>query len=46
MNNKEYFDYLLNIFDEEHHLIRVVLIGEDNAVRLLVLDDEKWDELK
>ncbi len=46
MNNKEYFDYLLNIFDEEHHLIRIVLIGEDNAVRLLVLDDEKWDESK
>lgn len=45
MNNEEYFDYLLNSFDEEHHLTRIVLIGEDNAVRLLVLND-KWEEAK
>ena len=46
MTDEQYFDYLLNTFDEEHHLIRVVLIGEDNAVRLLVLDNEKWEENK
>jgi len=44
MDNKQYFDYLLDTFDEEHHLIRIVLIGEDNAVRLLVLDDDKWEK--
>lgn len=42
MNNEQYLDYLVDVFDEEHKLIRVILIGEDNAVRLLVLDDEKW----
>jgi len=46
MNNEQYFNYLLDAFDEEHHLIRIVLIGEDNAVRLLVLDNEKWGEVK
>lgn len=46
MKNEEYFDYLLDTFNEEHHLIRIVLIGEDNAVRLLVLDNEKWEESK
>ncbi len=46
MNNEQYFDYLLNSFDEEHNLIRIVLIGQDNAVRLLVMDDDKWEEVK
>lgn len=46
MNKEEYFDYLLEVFDEEHKLIRIVLIGEDNAVRLLVMDDSGWDEKK
>ncbi len=41
MEDEKYFDYLLNIFDEEHHLVKVVLIGEDNAVRLLVIDEER-----
>ncbi len=44
MNNEEYLDYLINTFDEENNLIRIVLIGENNAVRLLVLDNEKWEE--
>jgi len=43
MNNGQYFNYLLEAFDDEHNLCRVVLIGEDNAVRLLVIgDDERW----
>lgn len=47
MNNEQYFDYLLNSFDEEHQLTRIVLIGEDNAVRLLVLDNKKqWEQIK
>lgn len=45
MNNEQYFNYLLDSFDEEHKLIRVVLIGEDNAVRLLVMDEKKeWEQ--
>ena len=46
MNNEQYFDYLLNSFDEEHKLIRIVLIGQDNAIRLLVMDNDKWEEIK
>ncbi len=46
MNNVEYFDYLFDTFDEEHKLIRIILIGEDNAIRLLVLENEKWGEGK
>lgn len=43
MKNEEYFDYLLDNFDEEHNLVKIVLIGEDNAVRLLVVDEgDKW----
>ena len=45
MTDEQYFDYLLNTFDEEHHLTRIVLIGEDNAVRLLVMDEKKeWKQ--
>jgi hypothetical protein len=45
MTDEQYFDYLLNTFDEEHKLTRIVLIGENNAVRLLVLDDKKqWEQ--
>ncbi len=46
MNNEQYFDYLLNSFDEEHQLTRIVLIGEDNAIRLLVMEKDKWEEAK
>jgi hypothetical protein len=41
MNNPMWFDYLTRIFDEEHNLIRVVLIGEDNAVRVLAKEEER-----
>ena len=45
MTDEQYFDYLINTFDEEHHLTRIVLIGEDNAVRLLVMDEKKeWKQ--
>jgi len=48
MDNGEYFDYLLDCFDKEHHLVKLVLIGEDDAIRLLVLDedDNKFKEHK
>ncbi len=46
MNNEEYFDYLLDTFDKEHKLTRIVLIGEDNAIRLLVKDKSKFKEIK
>ncbi len=46
MNNEQYFDYLLDTFDKEHKLTRIVLIGEDDAIRLLVLDENKWEENK
>lgn len=46
MKSEEYFDYLLDVFDEEHHLVKIILIGEDNAVRLLALDEEdKFEEV-
>ena len=41
MNNKNWFDYLTQIFDEEHNLVRVILIGEDNAIR--ILQKENYD---
>lgn len=44
MNNEQYFDYLLDAFDEENKLTKIILIGENNAVRLLVMDELKRDE--
>ncbi len=46
MNNEEYFDYLLDTFDREHKMIKIILIGKDDAIRLLVLDKNKWEENK
>ena len=39
MNNERWFDYLTQTFHEEHNLTRIVLIGEDNAVRVLAVED-------
>ena len=44
MNNGQWFDYLTNVFDEEHNLIRIILIGEDNAVRVLAREDYEWEK--
>ncbi len=39
MNNSNWFDYLAQIFHQEHNLTRVILIGEDNAIRVLAVED-------
>ncbi len=46
MNNEDYFDYLLDTFDREHKMNKIILIGEDDAIRLLVMDNNKWKENK
>ncbi len=35
MKNEQWFNYITNVFDEEHNLVRIILIGEDNAIRVL-----------
>ncbi len=40
-SNEQWFDYLTNIFHEEHDLTRVILIGKDNAVRVLAREDSE-----
>ena len=44
MNDQEYLDYLVDIFDKENQLEKVILIGKNNAIRLLVMSGEKWKE--
>ncbi len=44
MNDQEYLDYLVDTFDKENKLEKVILIGKNNAIRLLVMTEEKWKE--
>ena len=39
MENKNWFDYLAQVFHEEHDLVRVILIGKDSAIRILQRED-------
>ncbi len=41
MDNENWFDYLAEVFHEEHNLTRVILVGEDNAIRVLAVEDNE-----
>jgi len=43
MKNEQWFDYITNTFDEEHNLVRIILIGEDNAIRILQKENYEAD---